>query len=315
MRRKSIIFLTICFLLGASPAYAYWIWTPKSHKWTNPKTAVKPTPKEQFELAKGAFDAKQYEDAKREFRKLLKAYPKSLEAAESQYYLALVEEADDNPYAAFGAYQKVIDKYPFSERIPEIIEREYKMWLFLAYGEKLWDLDLGLIKRLDKGKWQVLQKMYLSGFNSPLSSSIGRLFDAVASLVLTKPEARFEAELAIELERLAARFNTQARAYAFKIIKEPDQYILDPLPLFKEVINDLKHNEAKEKIAYRFHLTVAEATKKILLMLRNSTGLNIAVLSGGVFQNHILYRMIREALRRQDFRVLVHCNIPCHDAG
>jgi len=129
---------------GLSPAYAYWIWTPKTQKWINPKTAVKPTPKEQLELAKGAYDAKQYEDAKREFKKLFKAYPKSSEAAESQYYLGLIEETQDNPYGAYQAYQKVIDKYPFSERIPEIIEREYKIGEVFMEGKKRKSLGVAL---------------------------------------------------------------------------------------------------------------------------------------------------------------------------
>ncbi len=144
MRRTTILFLTICLFFGLSPAYAYWIWTPKTQKWVNPKTAVKPTPKEQLELAKGAYDAKQYEDAKREFKKLLKAYPKSLEAAESQYYLGLIEETQDNPYEAYQAYQKVIDKYPFSERIPEIIEREYKIGEAFMEGKKRKSLGVAL---------------------------------------------------------------------------------------------------------------------------------------------------------------------------
>jgi outer membrane protein assembly factor BamD len=144
MRCTTIIFLTICLLFAASPGYAYWIWTPKTQKWINPKTAVKPTPKEQFEVAKAAYDAKQYEDATREFKKLLKAYPKSFEAAESQYYLGLVAEAEDNLYGAYQAYQKVIDKYPFSERIPEIIEREYKIGEAFMEGKKRKSLGMAL---------------------------------------------------------------------------------------------------------------------------------------------------------------------------
>ncbi len=136
MRRTTIIFIAIFITLSLSPAYAYWIWTPKTGKWINPKTAVKSTPKEQFDFAKGFYDVKKYEDAKREFRKLLKHYPKSVEAAESQYYLGLMEDAQGNLYEAYQAYQKVIDKYPFSERIPQIIEREYKIGDAFMSGHK-----------------------------------------------------------------------------------------------------------------------------------------------------------------------------------
>jgi TolA-binding protein len=133
-------------LLGLfiSPAHAYWIWTPKTGKWVNPKHDVKPTPKEQFEWAKSFYDSKQYDGAKREFSKLLKKYPKSFEASESQYYLGLIEEEQGKLYEAYLAYQKVIDKYPFSERIQEIIRREYEIAEGFMSGEKRKALGMAL---------------------------------------------------------------------------------------------------------------------------------------------------------------------------
>jgi outer membrane protein assembly factor BamD len=137
MKRAILIIFALFFCLSAtSNAYSYWIWTPKTGKWINPKSAAKPTPKEQFEYAKGFYDQKKYEDAKREFKKLLKTFAKSFEAAESQYYLGLIEQSQGNLYEAFQAYQKVIDKYPFSERIQDILEREYKIGEAFVAGEK-----------------------------------------------------------------------------------------------------------------------------------------------------------------------------------
>jgi len=135
MRRLILILIILCGLC-ATPAYPYWIWTPKTGKWINPKTQPKTTPKEQFDYAKSFYDIKKYEEAKREFKKALKVYPKSVEAAESQYYLGLIEDAEGNLYAAYLAYQKVIDKYPFSERIPQVIEREYKIAEAFMGGHK-----------------------------------------------------------------------------------------------------------------------------------------------------------------------------------
>ena len=134
--KRTILILVILFSFFVGNAYSYWLWTPKTGKWTNPKTAVKPNPKEQFAFAKTFYDEKKYEDAKREFKKLLRTYPKSFEASESQYYLGLVEEEQGNLYKAYLAYQKVIDKYPFSQRIQEIIEREYKIGEAFMSGEK-----------------------------------------------------------------------------------------------------------------------------------------------------------------------------------
>lgn len=125
MKRRAIILVFIFFALSVGHAQAYWIWTPKTGKWVNPKKVVKPTPKEQLDFARSLYDIKKYEEAKREFNKLLRSYPKSVEAAESQYHLGLIEEAEGDSYAAYKAFQKVIDKYPFSERIQEIIQREY----------------------------------------------------------------------------------------------------------------------------------------------------------------------------------------------
>jgi len=90
------------------------------------------------------YNIKKYDDAKREFRKVLKAYPKSFEASESQYYLGIIEEDDDRYYEAYKAYQRLIDKYPFSERIQEANEREYKIAEAFMSGKKRKALGVAL---------------------------------------------------------------------------------------------------------------------------------------------------------------------------
>ncbi len=135
MKRMTFIAL-LAAILCAQPAYAYWIWTPKTNKWTNPKSLPKATPQEQFTYAKAFYDMKSYEEATREFKKLLTSFPKAFEASEAQYYLGRIEEDKDNIYEAFLAYQKVVDKYPFSERIQEIIDRQYKIGERFMQGEK-----------------------------------------------------------------------------------------------------------------------------------------------------------------------------------
>jgi len=144
MKNKILILILLIFCLSGAKAYPYWIWTPKTGKWVNPKYAVKPTPKEQFDFSMEFFNGKKYQDARREFKKLIKAYPKAAEAAESQYYLGRTEEAEGRIYEAFQAYQKVIDKYPFSERIQEIIERELDIADRFMVGEKRKALGVAL---------------------------------------------------------------------------------------------------------------------------------------------------------------------------
>ena len=131
-----IIALILSFVFVSTPAQAYWIWTPKTGKFINPKYEVKSTPLSQLEFAKRLLDGKSYEEAKKEFRKLIKNYPKALEAAEAQYYLGVINEAQGNLYEAFLSYQKVIDKYKFSQRISQINEQEFKIGEDFMSGAK-----------------------------------------------------------------------------------------------------------------------------------------------------------------------------------
>jgi len=168
VKRKILLFLLVIFCLGTSKAYPYWIWTPKTGKWINPKTAVRPTPKEQFDFAKLSYDEKKYEYAKYEFKKLIKNYPKSFEASESQYYLGLVEEGQGNLYEAYQAFQKVIDKYPFSERIQDVIAREYKIAETFISGEKR--KALGVALPVENPAIEILTKVIENSTYGPQAS-------------------------------------------------------------------------------------------------------------------------------------------------
>ena len=142
MKKRLILVLTF-FTLCSGTAYPYWLWTPKTGKWVNPKDTVK-APKDQLESAKGLFDGGKYEEAKREFKKILKAYPKSAEAAESQYFLGLTEDKQGNLFEAYKAYQTVVEKYPFSERIGDINAREFAIGEQFMAGAKRKALGMAL---------------------------------------------------------------------------------------------------------------------------------------------------------------------------
>jgi outer membrane protein assembly factor BamD len=163
--RLVLIVFFLCFC--SQSAYPYWIWTPKSKKWVNPKTLPKPTPKEQFDYAMTFYEIKSYPEARREFAKLLKAYPKAAEAAESQYYLGRIEEETGNIYEAFQAYQKVIDKYPFSERISEINEREFSIAERFMGGEKR--KALGVTLPVDNPAIEIYQRVIDNSTYGPLA--------------------------------------------------------------------------------------------------------------------------------------------------
>lgn len=133
-RRISILFICAgLFFVSATPAFSFWIWSPKDKTIINPKHTVAHSPDEQFTYALDLYNNKKLELAIREFNNLLRSYPKAKEAAEAQYYLGRAYEDIGKLYNAYQNYQKVIDKYPFSERLNEIVEREY------AVAEKFLD--------------------------------------------------------------------------------------------------------------------------------------------------------------------------------
>ncbi|MBN1526194.1 MAG: tetratricopeptide repeat protein [Candidatus Omnitrophica bacterium] len=115
----------IAGLVFSAAASAYWVWTPETKKFINPKYAVKDTPKEQFDWAMSLYEAKDYKRAAVEFEKLVKHYEYSEYASKAQYYAGLSYESMGKYYAAFQNYQKTVENFPHVENIDEIIEREY----------------------------------------------------------------------------------------------------------------------------------------------------------------------------------------------
>jgi outer membrane protein assembly factor BamD (BamD/ComL family) len=135
--KKILVFLT--FILFSTQVYPFWIWSPKLKKWKNPSYSPLPTPQLQLNAAIKEFEANRFKPAIKEFKKILIHYPDSQEASEAQYYLGRCWEELKKPYQAFLAYQKVIDTYPNSKRIQEIIEREYNIGEhFLNREPKKW---------------------------------------------------------------------------------------------------------------------------------------------------------------------------------
>jgi outer membrane assembly lipoprotein YfiO len=120
------IILVYC-LIFSSEVKAFWIWTPKSNKLINPKNAAKDTPREQFKWAMRFFKDEDYKRAAEEFVNLAVNFKDSHLAPDAQYYAGRAYEASGKYYPAFQAYQKTIDTYPFTERIDDIIEREYNL--------------------------------------------------------------------------------------------------------------------------------------------------------------------------------------------
>ena len=161
MSRNKLILVTIAILLTiffATVSHAYWVWTPKTGKWVNPKYAVKDTPKDQMDWAMSFFEAGEYKRALQEFQKLIDEYPNSLFSPSSQYYIGRSHEEQETYYHAFLAYQTTIDKYPFNERVDEIIERQYKIGCTFLDGEKTKIMGMRILPAMDKAS-EILEQV------------------------------------------------------------------------------------------------------------------------------------------------------------
>ena len=122
---KKVLFVIILWFACAQASWAFWIWTPETKKWTNPKYAPKESPAEQLNFAKSYYEAKDYTTALNEFKKLVRYYSDAVEAPEAQFYMGLCLEELGKYYEAYQSYQKIIDKYPFSQRTQDVLQREY----------------------------------------------------------------------------------------------------------------------------------------------------------------------------------------------
>jgi len=150
MRKINIFIIFICVLWVVQPVFGYWVWTPESGKWENPKYAAKDTPEEQLVYAQKSYKSGALKSALREFKKLIKYYPLSKEAPTAQYYIGRIMEDLGEPYEAFKAYQKVIDTYPYTDLVDDVIEREFKIGGVFLSGKKI--RVLGALKMPAKDK-------------------------------------------------------------------------------------------------------------------------------------------------------------------
>ncbi|MDD5155027.1 MAG: carbamoyltransferase HypF, partial [Candidatus Omnitrophica bacterium] len=189
-------------------------------------------------------------------------------------------------------------------------------WLYQLYKDAFLNLNIDAVKIIKKNEWRLLKQMYLTGFNCPMTSSMGRLFDAAACLVFKKQKIDFQAQLAIELQDCAGLYNPLSRAgYHFRIFESKGVHIIDPAAIFKAIVKDLKRGEPKEKIAHYFHVAIARMAQEMCLILRKRYGINLVVLSGGVFQNNLLLNLVLDLLYKNKFSIIAPRRLSCSDSG
>lgn len=160
--------------------------------------------------------------------------------------------------------------------------------------------------------------------NTPLTSSIGRLFDAVAALVGVRQTVNYEAQAAIEFEAIADP--GEPGLYPFEIIdlpvtdgSEPSYskkcFVIDPAPLLNNLLSDFRQHVPQSILSARFHNGLAKMICDVLVNLRQVTGISLIALSGGVWQNITLLTKTVVLLQKSRFTVLLHHKVPPNDGG
>ncbi len=197
------------------------------------------------------------------------------------------------------------------------IRKPYRMalsYLYTLFGQ---DFSLeGLpLSQLSPDEVRIIKQQLGRRINSPLTSSAGRLFDAVSALVGVRGEIDYEAQAAIELEMLAPDDIDRAESYPFSILEEGGVRVVKLGELFKAIVRDFKNQTPVPVISLKFHHTVAEIITKMCRLLAKETGINQVALSGGVFQNQLLLKLAIAALQKEGFSVLTHHLVPCNDGG
>jgi len=155
----------------------------------------------------------------------------------------------------------------------------------------------------------VFRQQLKTGLNSPITSSLGRLFDAVSALTGTRLYVNYEAQAAIEFETLVDPF--EMVKYDFEIGSEN----IDPAPLIRSIVKDIRNRIPVSNIAARFHNGVAEMTSQVCRNIRNQAGISEVVLSGGVWQNLTLLKTTIALLRADGFQIYFHKVVPTNDGG
>ncbi|MCF8126743.1 MAG: carbamoyltransferase HypF, partial [Desulfotignum sp.] len=195
--------------------------------------------------------------------------------------------------------------------------------LYTAVGSSFLDLDMPYIRQMDRKKLAFVCRMIKKQINCPKTSSCGRLFDAVASLLCIRHTISHESQAAMELEAKAQEGagDKSAEPYAFRLDRAMSntadglEYIIDMMPCIKDIVADIAGQVPAPVISRRFHRTIVGAFVLAAQKIAGSAGLGKVVLSGGVFHNDIILTGMIKALEEKGLAVFSHSLVPTGDGG
>jgi hydrogenase maturation protein HypF len=177
--------------------------------------------------------------------------------------------------------------------------------------------SLPLNKFLQQQPVKTLQKMLNKNINSPLSSSAGRLFDAIAAATgLAPTQCSYEGQAAMALEACIKQQDLpHVSPYPFELYKYGETYEIDATPMWQKLLDNLKAKTTASIIAARFHRGLAQSIIDTASLLASENNINRVALSGGVFQNCTLFKLVVNGLKQKNIQVLTHHQIPANDGG
>ncbi len=187
------------------------------------------------------------------------------------------------------------------------------VYLQQAFGDEFVRLNLSCVKDMVQRGWPTLRAMAATSTNSPETSSMGRLFDAVSSILGVRDFVNYEGQAAIELEGIADRHC--AEGYEFLISPGNVGDVIDARDVIRRAVADMLDGVPAAIVSARFHLSVAQLIVAVAENVRSERKLNRVVLSGGVFQNLFLLERTCEMLRTKGFQVIAHSRVPTNDGG
>ncbi|MEA3279269.1 MAG: carbamoyltransferase HypF [Thermodesulfobacteriota bacterium] len=185
-------------------------------------------------------------------------------------------------------------------------------YLYDAFGEELYSLDLPVLKEIDKNKIRFIVEMISKQINSPSTSSLGRFFDGIAAIIGIRNYVVFEGQAAMELEMLAEK--NINKTYDFKWISG-DMHKIFLQPIVCGVVDDMSKGVHPSDISSKFHATIIKMFSELCDVIRKESGLNRIALSGGVFQNSIILTGLIEKLKEKGFQVFTHTQVSANDGG
>jgi hydrogenase maturation protein HypF len=220
----------------------------------------------------------------------------------------LVADVSDYERAAHLKYVPL----PGGDRAAREPWRMALSWLRALYGDDALKRPLPFLDDIPEGRREMVLEAAAKGVNAPPTSSMGRLFDAVAALAGLRNFINYEGQAALELEQLAAP--DEDGAYEFSYEKGKPS-IIDAAPVIEAVVADVQAGVAPGVIAARFHNGVAAIVADVAAALRDEYGLETVALGGGCFQNITLLNILVPTLEGAGFKVLIHERVPTNDGG